>query len=339
MTGPPILPTSPIHSESVVPQILKPSAAAIVEAAAILRRGGLVAFPTETVYGLGADATNADAVAAIFRAKGRPAHNPLICHVADLGEARRLGEFDNRAERLAAAFWPGALTLVVNRTPDCPATQSVSAGLDSIAIRVPDHTLALSLLAETARPLAAPSANRSGAVSPTSATHVVDSLGAKVDLILDGGACRVGVESTVLAVDGATPVLLRPGGVTIEALREIAGEIELADLSDPHQPKSPGMLESHYAPDLAVRLNAQTVNPGEALLAFGPDLPDNVEVAMNLSVRGNLDEAAANLFDFMRALDQDVYTGMAVMPLPEYGIGRAINDRLRRAAAARTAGS
>jgi len=318
-----------------VPHTLPSSPTAILEAAEILRRGGLVAFPTETVYGLGADATNADAVAAIFEAKGRPAYNPLICHVANLAAAKRLGEFDARAEKLAHAFWPGALTLIVKRTPDCPAALSVSAGLDTIAIRMPDHELALSLLAETNRPLAAPSANRSGAVSPTNADHVGQSLGDKVDLILDGGNCRIGVESTVLAVDGPVPVLLRPGGVTIEELRDVVGPIDLADSDDASRPKSPGMLESHYAPNLPVRLNAPAANPGEALLAFGPTTPEVLNAALNLSPDGKLDEAAANLFDYLRALDQDNYTGIAVMPIPDHGIGRAINDRLHRAAAPR----
>jgi len=294
-----------------------------------------VAFPTETVYGLGADATNPDAVSAIFAAKGRPAYNPLICHVASLIEAKRLGVFDERGERLAHAFWPGALTLIVKRSADCPATQAVSAGLDSIAIRLPDHPLALSLLEAAGRPLAAPSANRSGAVSPTTAAHVVESLGTGVDLILDGGPCRVGVESTVLAIDGATPVLLRPGGVTLEMLEEILGEVALAEPADADQPKSPGLLASHYAPDLPVRLNAKSLAPGEALLAFGADVPQG-SPAMNLSERGDLEEAAANLFDYLRALDQDTYKGIAVMPIPETGIGLAINDRLRRAAAPRT---
>jgi len=320
-----------------VPQILTPSATAIAAAAAVLRRGGLVAFPTETVYGLGADATNANAVAAIFRAKGRPAYNPLICHVADLDGARRLGVFDARAMRLAEAFWPGALTLIVKRAADCPASQSVSAELDTIAIRVPDHELALALLAETGCPLAAPSANRSGAVSPTTAGHVVESLDDKIDLILDGGACRVGVESTVLAVDGAVPVLLRPGGVTMEMLREVVGPIDLPDEANPDQPKSPGMLESHYAPRLAVRLDATTVEAGEALLAFGPDVPPGAATTLNLSPSGDLEEAAAHLFDYLRELDLDTCTGIAVMPLPDRGIGRAINDRLQRAAAPRNA--
>lgn len=294
-----------------------------------------MAFPTETVYGLGADATNPDAVSAIFAAKGRPAYNPLICHVASLDDAKKLGVFDERAERLARAFWPGALTLIVTRAAECPATPAVSAGLDSIAIRLPDHALALSLLEATGRPLAAPSANRSGAVSPTTAAHVVESLGNGVDLILDGGPCRVGVESTVLAIDGPTPVLLRPGGVTLEMLEEVLGDVALAEPADADQPKSPGLLASHYAPGLPVRLNAMSLEPGEALLAFGPDVPHGSPV-LNLSERSDLEEAAANLFDYLRALDQDSRSGIAVMPIPEQGIGLAINDRLRRAAAPRT---
>ena len=338
------MPSLSESSETSHSGVLTASPAAIAEAAEKLRQGGLVAFPTETVYGLGADATNTDAVARIFRAKGRPAYNPLICHVAGLAEAQMLGMFDQRAEKIAAAFWPGALTLIVKRRPNCPATPAVSAGLDSIAIRVPDNELALSLLRQTGRPLAAPSANRSGAVSPTTAAHVVESLGTAVDLIVDGGACRVGVESTVLAIDGPTPVLLRPGGVTLEMLTDVLGDVALAEKSDVDQPKSPGMLASHYAPNLPLRmdariLNAESLKPGEVLLAFGPEAPADPAPVLNLSENGNLAEAAANLFDYLRLLDQDVYTGIAVMPIPDQGIGRAINDRLRRATAPRTPGS
>ncbi len=316
------------------------NAESIAQAAAVLRAGGLVAFPTETVYGLGADALSEEAVAAIFEAKGRPAYNPLICHVPDLRSAEELGLFDERARRVAEAFWPGALTLVVSRNPRCAAAPAVSAGLDTIAIRMPDHELALNLLRETGRPLAAPSANKSGGVSPTTAAHVERSLGAAVDMILDGGPCRVGLESTVLSLTSSTPLLLRPGGVTLDELEAVIGSVAIHASEGTTKPKeqgliSPGLLDSHYAPHLPVRLNAGSVRPGEAALAFGTETPENADVVLNLSAAGDLDEAAANLFRFLYELDSDDHIGIAVAPIPERGIGRAINDRLRRAAAPR----
>ncbi len=328
------------HQPSPPLGIQTANAETIAQAAAILRAGGLVAFPTETVYGLGADALSEAAVAAIFKAKGRPAYNPLICHVPDIRSAEELGLFDDRARQVAEAFWPGALTLVVKRNPRSSAAEAVSAGLDTIAIRMPDHELALNLLRETGRPLAAPSANTSGAVSPTTAAHVQRSLGEAVDMILDGGPCRVGVESTVLALTSATPLLLRPGGVTLGSLEASIGPVALHTGESVTKPQeqglmSPGLLDSHYAPQLPVRLNAGTVGPGEAALAFGTATPDNAGIVLNLSAAGDLDEAAANLFRFLHELDNDQHTGIAVVPIPERGIGRAINDRLRRAAAPR----
>jgi L-threonylcarbamoyladenylate synthase len=311
--------------------IEKPTPEAIARAAAVLREGGLVAFPTETVYGLAADATNDRAVAAIFAAKDRPRFNPLISHVAELGAARRLGRFDERAEALAARFWPGPLTLVLPRLPDCPVSLLASAGLDTIALRMPSHPVAAALLREAGVPLAAPSANRSGRVSPTTAAHVAEELGARVAMILDGGPCPVGLESTVLDLTTEPPTLLRPGGVPAEAL----GPVRLPGAAGA-APRAPGMLASHYAPRLPVRLDATEARPGEALLAFGPgEAPPGFAATRWLSRSGDLAEAAANLFAALRALDRPEYAGIAAMPIPEQGLGRAINDRLRRAAAPR----
>lgn len=304
------------------------SPAAIAEGGHLLRHGRLVAFPTETVYGLGADATNDRAVAAIFEAKGRPSFNPLIVHVAEPAEAESLVTVDDRARAVMARFWPGPLTLVLPRAGKSPVSLLASAGLDTIAVRLPNHDVARALIKAAGRPLAAPSANRSGAVSPTLAAHVGESLGARVSLILDGGPCRVGVESTVLDLSGERPALLRPGGVSLEALEAVLGT--LLRSTEAHAPKSPGMLESHYAPRLAVRLDA-AAQPGEAMLAFGA-----MAGTMNLSPAGDLAEAAANLFAMLRALDRPEFTGIAVAPIPEHGLGLAINDRLRRAAAPRS---
>ena len=294
-----------------------------------IRAGRLVAFPTETVYGLGADATNGEAVAAIFEAKGRPRFNPLIVHVADLDAAREIGRFDEAAEKLAAVFWPGPLTVVVTRQPKTSISELVGAGLDTIALRVPAHDGAQALLEAAQRPLAAPSANRSGRVSPTTAAHVAKELGDAVALILDDGPCRIGLESAVVDLSGEAPALLRPGGVTAEALEQALGR-PLATPRTGDPVKSPGMLESHYAPGLALRMNANGAKPGEALLGFGPT-PDAI---LNLSESSDLREAAANLFAHLRELDRPDFTGIAVTPIPDEGLGRAINDRLRRAAAA-----
>lgn len=312
------------------PRILSANPAAIAEAAELLADGKLVAFPTETVYGLGGDATCDHAVAAIFAAKGRPSFNPLIAHVVSLDQAESLVEMNPDAHRLAARFWPGPLTLVLPRRANSPVSLLASAGLDSIAVRMPDHPVALALIEAAGRPLAAPSANRSGAVSPTTAQHVAQCLGTRVSLILDGGPCRVGVESTVVDLSGDRPALLRPGGVEVETLEAVLGLALLHALDRPDAPRSPGQLESHYAPSLPVRLNAAKTAPGEALLGFG-----SVEAILNLSPSGDLEEAAANLFAMLRALDKPGFTAIAVSPIPDYGLGLAINDRLRRAAAPR----
>jgi L-threonylcarbamoyladenylate synthase len=307
-------------------------AVAIARAAALLRAGRLVAFPTETVYGLGGDATNDHAVAAIFAAKARPRFNPLIVHVRDLARAERLAVFNSPARRAAARFWPGPMTLVLPRQADSGLSLLASAGLDTVAIRVPDHPVAQALLREADRPIAAPSANRSGRVSPTQGAHVAEDLGDDVELILDDGPTPVGLESTVLDVSGEFPALLRPGPVTFEALTDLLGPIALAG-SGP--PRSPGTLPSHYAPRLPVRVAATEASPGEALLAFGPDAPSGFAEVLWLSRSGDLAEAAANLFAMLRRLDRPSFTGIAVMPIPEHSLGRAINDRLRRAAAPR----
>jgi L-threonylcarbamoyladenylate synthase len=306
----------------------------IDEAARLIRAGELVAFPTETVYGLGADATNERAVARIFEAKGRPQFNPLISHVLDSGEARRFVLWNGLADRLAARFWPGPLTLVLPRAKDSPIALLTTAGLDTVAIRAPAHPMAQALIRAAGLPIAAPSANRSGSISPTRAAHVAESLGDKVALILDGGPCTVGVESTVLDLTGARPVLLRPGGATREAIEAVAGEIGVSDaLPEGDTPrKSPGQLQSHYAPARPVRLEATTVSRDEALLAFGPHPLAGAQRTLNLSVAGDLGEAAANLFAHLRALDRPEVARIAVMPVPHTGLGLAINDRLRRAA-------
>jgi L-threonylcarbamoyladenylate synthase len=312
--------------------VLAAGPAAIGHAARLLRAGGLVAFPTETVYGLGADATNENAVAAIFAAKGRPRFNPLIVHVPGVAEAEALAIFDTRARDLAASFWPGPLTLVLPRRDRSGLALLASAGLDTVAIRAPAHRVAQALLRAAGRPIAAPSANRSGRVSPTEAAHVAAELGDRVALILDDGRTLVGLESTVLDLTGETPVLLRPGGVTLERLTATLGPISLPAAGPP---RAPGMLASHYAPALPLRLEARDARPGEALLAFGPDALAGFAETLWLSRGGDLAEAAANLFAMLRRLDRPDFTGIAAMPIPECGLGRAINDRLRRAAAPR----
>jgi L-threonylcarbamoyladenylate synthase len=313
-------------------QTLPATEDAVARAAALLRAGGLVAFPTETVYGLGGDATNEHAAAAIFAAKERPRFNPLIVHVPGLAEAEGLGIFDARAREAAARFWPGPLSLVLPRRPDSGLSLLASAGLDTVALRVPAHPVAQALLRTAAVPIAAPSANRSGRVSPTEAAHVVEELGDRVALILDGGPTRIGLESTVLDLSGGDAMLLRPGGVTVEQLEEVLGPIAA---SGGGRPRSPGMLRSHYAPALPLRLDAVAARPREALLAFGAPAPSGFAEVAWLSRTGDLAEAAANLFALLRRLDRPDFAGIAVMPVPGYGLGRAINDRLRRAAAPR----
>ncbi|HLZ03854.1 MAG TPA: L-threonylcarbamoyladenylate synthase [Bradyrhizobium sp.] len=313
---------------------------AVAEAARALRAGGLVAFPTETVYGLGADATNARAVARIYQAKGRPAFNPLISHVAELRAAQRIGRFDDTALTLAHALWPGPLTLVLPKSRDCAVAELATAGLDTIAIRIPSHPLARAILAAFGKPVVAPSANMSGHVSPTTAAHVRADLDGRIDLIVDGGPVDVGVESTIVGCF-ETPMLLRPGGLPREAIERVLGRALIEPLvdaeSDSAQPLAPGMLTSHYAPRTRVRLNATSIAPGEALLAFGAPVADteSASFVMNLSAQGDLSEAAANLFGYLRALDAKEATAIAVMPIPNHGLGEAINDRLRRAAVGR----
>jgi L-threonylcarbamoyladenylate synthase len=366
---------------AVATLILPAAPAAVSEAAAALAAGRLVAFPTETVYGLGADATDDAAVARLYAAKERPSFNPLIAHVAGgapavpdpvgrgtadtgaaaLDAARRLAHFDAEALLLAEAFWPGPLTLVLPKCRGCPVGQLATAGLDTIAVRAPSHPVARAILAAFGKPVVAPSANRSGRVSPTSAQHVAADLAGRVDVIIDGGAAPLGVESTVLACRGGEVALLRPGAIPRAAVERVLGRavIVAATAHDlgagataaspaggsqgkPPQPIAPGMLASHYAPRAAVRMNAVTVSPGEALLAFGPALPPGAgdgDAVLNLSSRGDLVEAAANLFSHLRLLDGAGVAAIAVMPVPDEGLGEAINDRLRHAAAPRPAPS
>jgi L-threonylcarbamoyladenylate synthase len=342
-------------------ELVRANEDAILRAASLLRAGALVAFPTETVYGLGGDATNERAVAAIFAAKGRPRFNPLIVHVPGLAEAEKLAVFDERSRLLAFRFWPGPLTLVLPRRTSSFLSLLASAGLDTVAVRAPAHPVAQKLLRAAGRPVAAPSANRSGRISPTSAADVAAEFaaafdrphphtaeaagspfsreageGAGVAIILDGGPCSVGIESTVLDLTGPAPLLLRPGGIMRENLAEILGAVEAAP-GDTGAPRSPGRLPSHYAPELPVRLDATDAQPGEALLAFGPEAPAGFAEVLFLSRGGDLAEAAANLFAMLRCLDRPEFSGLAVMPIPERGLGQAINDRLRRAAAPRSA--
>ena len=310
--------------------IVQADASSIARAASLLREGKLVAFPTETVYGLGGDATNDKAVAAIYEAKGRPQFNPLIVHVADATALDALIEWNDTARLLAGQFWPGPLTLVLPRKKDSPVSLLASAGMDTLAVRIPSHPVAQQLLRAVGRPIAAPSANPSGKLSPTTPVHVAEGLGDKVDLILAGGKCAVGLESTVLNVIPKRPVLLRPGGITKEQLEKLIGPVEQASAETPIT--SPGMLASHYAPDLPLRMNADSAGADEALLAFGPDkFVKGGALRLNLSESGDLNEAAANLFAMLRQLDRKDLQGIAVMPVPETGLGAAINDRLQRA--------
>ena len=302
----------------------------IARAAALLFEGKLVAFPTETVYGLGANAINGKAVARIFKTKGRPNFNPLIIHVSTIDEAEKLVKFNSYAKTLAQEFWPGPLTLVLPRRTNCEVSEIASAGLDTLAIRVPSHKICRTLLQVANVPIAAPSANRSGSVSPTTAQHVSESLGSSVDFILDDGPCSVGVESTILDVSGDNIKLLRPGGITLENLSRIAGTI-LSFSDEKQTPIAPGMLSQHYATELPLRMNASKLKPGEALIAFGKVSTRDTGMVYNLSESEDLGEAAANLFRMMRLADQPPNKGIAVTPIPNHGLGRAINDRLKRA--------
>lgn len=319
-------------------QVLKADAEtfdrAVEAAARCLAAGGLAAFPTETVYGLGADAGNGEAVARLYAAKGRPAFNPLIVHVADLASARKLARFDAAAERLAAAFWPGPLTLVLPKQAGGAVADLALAGLDTVAVRLPAHSIARALLGRFGGPVVAPSANRSGHVSPTTPAHVLADLRGRIDMLIDAGPCTVGVESTIVSCVGA-PTLLRPGGLARHEIERVLGRALATPAQAAQAPLAPGMLAAHYAPKARLRLDAQAARDGEALLAFGPAQASGA-VTLNLSPRGDLIEAAANLFAHLRALDAAGVTTIAVMRVPQDGLGEAINDRLKRAAAPRT---
>ncbi|MCI2395811.1 L-threonylcarbamoyladenylate synthase [Aliiroseovarius sediminis] len=309
-------------------ETLSADAGGIARAASLLRDGALVSFPTETVYGLGADATNDRAVARIFEAKGRPRFNPLIIHLPTPEAVADFAILDGAAQDLAQAFWPGPLTLVLPMKPGGGLSKLVAAGLPTVAVRVPAHPLAQELLMATGRPIAAPSANPSGRISPSTAQHVLDGLSGRVEAVLDGGPCEVGLESTIVGFD-PEPVLLRPGGLPTEAIEAaLGGPIATRQINAGIN--APGQLSSHYAPDAALRLNAETARPGERLLGFG-----HVEANLNLSPSGDLVEAAANLFRYLHQLDAEGDAPIAVSPIPDHGMGRAINDRLRRAAAPR----
>lgn len=310
-------------------RVVPADAQGVAEAAKLLLAGGVVAFPTETVYGLGGLADEPGAVAAIFAAKGRPPINPLIVHVLDEAAARALVDWTPAAGALAASFWPGPLTLVLPRRPEAEVAPAVCAGLPTLAVRVPAHPVARALLAAVGRPIAAPSANPSGRLSPTRAEHVAGGLA--LPLVLEGGPAEVGLESTVLDLSGPRPVLLRPGGVTREAIERVVGPILVSD-GDPDRPTAPGQLLRHYAPRARLRLEADAPRPGEAWLGFG-GIPEGTHPALDLSPSGDLDEAAAALFGALHVLDAAGCPWIAVAPIPERGVGVAINERLRRAAA------
>ncbi len=320
---------------------LAADSAGFAEAGALLRAGGLVAFPTETVYGLGADASNGHAVAGIYEAKGRPRFNPLIIHVTRIEEAERLAVFSPLAEKIAHQFWPGPLTLVLPKRENAAISDLALAGLSSIALRVPSSATARAIIEASGRPIAAPSANRSGHVSPTLAAHVLDDLEGRIDAVVMGEAAEVGVESTILSLLDDRAILLRPGGVTRTDLAAILG-YEPEAMDEPHDdkaPLAPGLLKSHYAPEAQLRLDAETIEAGEVALLFGTFRPKGLEAAklsINLSPRGDLKEAAAALFSALRLLDQSGASVIAVAPIPDFGLGEALRDRLARAAAPRS---
>jgi L-threonylcarbamoyladenylate synthase len=317
-----MLPTNTLGNGWIVPA----GDAAVAAAADLLRGGQIVAIPTETVYGLAADANTADAVAKIYAAKGRPDFNPLIVHVADVDAARQLAIFDPLAERLAAAFWPGPMTLVLPLCDDAPVTKAVTAGLPTIAIRHPAHAVMQAVLAASGLNLAAPSANASGGISPTRAEHVQGSLGEKVPMIIDAGPCAAGLESTIVAVRADGWQILRPGPITAEDIAAVAGSLPLEEAQE--HIEAPGQLASHYAPQKPLRLNAATSGTDEYLIGFGP-----VDGDENLSASSDLAQAAARLFDALHRADASGMAAIAVAPIPHQGIGIAINDRLARAAA------
>lgn len=308
-------------------ELLNWDQAGIVRAAELLSEGRLIALPTETVYGLAGDARNDRAVARIYEAKGRPSFNPLIVHLPDATRARDYVEWTDAAQKLADAFWPGPLTLVLPLRDGHGLSPLVTAGLDTVALRVPAHPLARAVLRVFGGPVAAPSANPSGRISPTSAAHVLAGLRGRIDAVIDGGDCAVGLESTIVGLAG-TPTLLRPGGIPAEAIAAVLGTA-LATHSG-GEITAPGQLGSHYAPGARVRLNAERAEPGEVMLGFGA-----MECDLNLSETGDLVEAAANLFRHFHTLDRPGIAGIAVAPIPDRGLGAAINDRLRRAAAPR----
>jgi L-threonylcarbamoyladenylate synthase len=319
-------------------QILPADQISVAKAAACLKGGGLVAFPTETVYGLGADAANAEAIARLYEAKGRPSFNPLIAHVGSLAAAKAIARLNATALKLAEVFWPGPLTLVLPKTQNCTVADLATAGLETVAVRFPVHPIARDILDAFGGAVVAPSANLSGHVSPTTAEHVAADLSERIDLIVDGGPVNVGVESTIVGCLD-TPLLLRPGGLPREEIERVLGHRLMRPPEDAvgetGQPLAPGMLASHYAPRTPVRLNAKEVLAGEALLAFGPNRvagTDQALAVMNLSASGDLNEAAARLFGYLRALDAKGASIIAVAPVPHHSLGEAINDRLRRAA-------
>lgn len=326
-------------------RIITANDAAIAEAAAVLKAGGLVGMPTETVYGLAGNALDGAAIAKIFEAKGRPQFNPLIVHFAEGVDAEDYVLMDERSRALASKFWPGPLTMILPKVKDCHVSELASAGLPTLAVRVPGHDVARKLIKMAGVPVAAPSANVSGTISPTTPKHVADSLGDKVDMILAAGACAVGLESTVLDLSGEAPVILRPGVVSAQDIEAVIGGRVEYELEAAEKPKSPGQLLRHYAPSIPLRLNAVDVDPGEALLAFGQErfmavrgvggVKDMAEeMKRNLSESGDLHEAAANLFAFLKVLEVSGASRIAVMNIPDTGLGIAINDRLKRAAAA-----
>lgn len=326
-------------------QIKSATPETIAQAAQIIRDGGLVAFPTETVYGLGANALDGQAVAGIFAAKNRPSFNPVISHVARRDDAAKYVQVDARARGLMDAFWPGPLTLILPKKEGSAVSDLVSAGLPSVAIRMPNHKVALALIEAAGVPIAAPSANASGEPSATTPQHVVDSLDGNAPFILAGGACEVGLESTVLDLTGAVPTIVRPGAVTLADLKDYLDDV-IEDFGETDKPTSPGQLLKHYAPSIPVRLNAVDIEPDEALLAFGSlkfmgvkggGFAKDIDPSRlyNLSEKTDLHEAAANLFAGLRALDNGVNTKIAVMSIPAQGLGVAINDRLARAARGR----
>lgn len=315
-------------------QIITPLSHNIIEAAALLKSGRLVAIPTETVYGLAANALDDRAVAKIYELKNRPQFNPLIIHFAELRDVDQHVVLNEKALRLAKAFWPGPMTLVLPRKESSPISLLASAGLNTLAVRIPNHQVCLEILRHAQVPLAAPSANPSQSLSPTLAEHVA--LGFKSNpnppMIIDGGTCSIGLESTIIDLSEETPVILRPGAITPEAISAVLGEPVALFHETSHRPKAPGMLLRHYAPTLPLRLNVSSVNPDEGLLAFAEPVPGDALHMLNLSITGDLTEAAANLFKLMRMLDHSDCKGIAVMPIPKTGIGLAINDRLERAA-------